>query len=164
MPASNELFSFNDIATAVASGTMAWSGAAQSGSYGITWAQFKTYVLYDGTNPSGYADNQCIPYSYGTARAIVRPTGVSLNSNINCSLCTFGVSGFWGSRPAGWSAYVNFAGSGVVNLGQVDSYSWTVDNVSANYSFTVYYSNGTNTTPSVTSNTLVVGNCPGCPS
>jgi len=71
MPVSNQLMSWDLIAAEVSAGRMIWSGSAQSGNYAISWGMFIANIVYDGTNPSGYASNQGPPYSYLLARSIV---------------------------------------------------------------------------------------------
>ena len=77
-PASNQLFSFNDVASEVSAGRMLWSGSAMSGNSPISFSQFTAYVMNDGSNPNSYASNQCLPYSEGLARAVVIPPPYSL--------------------------------------------------------------------------------------
>jgi hypothetical protein len=63
-----QVCNWNDIASEVAAGRMTWSGAAQSGTNDITWAQFIAQVTYDGTNPAGLGATQCPNYNQLVAR------------------------------------------------------------------------------------------------
>lgn len=78
MPANNQLITWNDIVTAVGAGQMLWSGGAQSGTFAITWSQFTSHVMTDGTNPVGYAAGQCPTWADALARAVVVPPPFSL--------------------------------------------------------------------------------------
>lgn len=69
-PASNQLFTYNDVAAEVAAGRMVWSGSAQSGTSPLTWSQYTSAVVTDGANPAGYASNQCVTYNDALARAV----------------------------------------------------------------------------------------------
>lgn len=100
-PASNQLFTFNDVANEVSAGRMLWSGSSQSGTACLSWSQFASAVSNDGTNPGGYASNQCIPYSYGLARAVtVRPpTNVFVQDNFGGDLVVNWVAPSSGPTP-----------------------------------------------------------------
>jgi hypothetical protein len=78
-PASNQLFTYNDVAAEVAAGRMVWSGAAQSGNSPLTWSQYTSAVTTNGTNPQGYTSNQCVQYQHALAVAvtIMPPTSVT---------------------------------------------------------------------------------------
>lgn len=71
MPANNQLITFNDVAAEVAAGRMLWTSGAQSGTSIITWNQFTANVNNDGTNPIGYASNQCPTYLDCLNRAVI---------------------------------------------------------------------------------------------
>lgn len=160
-PAANQCPTWADITAA--SGTFVFSGAGRTGTDLVRWGDFKTYVLYDGTNPGGFTDDQCPRYDQLTPRAIVpAPTSVVLGNSTDCAFCDYGVTVNFASRPSGWDAETALDAGAFGNRGQVDSYRFAGVTQAA-HTVKVRFTNGSYTTGSVTSNSVTVAHCGGCP-
>jgi len=133
-PASNQLFTWNDVVAEVAAKRMAWSGAPLSGNSPMTWSSFVANVLTNGTNPQGYPSNKCPTYADALAVCItIQPPTSVIASDAGAGECDVS----WTAPSSGLSPdsydYQFNTDAGFTNaLGTVASKTGYINNQNAN--------------------------------